>query len=74
MYDTVLQKMNYIKTLGSSIINTEFDDEEYTFEEISFNEKEALGFNLKYSHFAKYYSLKTKYNCNDFLYSFLLFF
>lgn len=67
MYDTVLQKMNYIKTLGSSIINTEFDDEEYTFEEISFNEKEALGFNLKYSHFAKYYSLKTKYNCNDLL-------
>lgn len=67
MYDTVLQKMNYIKTLGSSIINTEFDDEEYTFEEISFNEKEALGFNLKYSHFVKYYSLKTKYNCNDLL-------
>ena len=65
MYDLVLQKMNYIKTLGSSIIETNFSDDEYTFEEISFNEKEALGFNLKYSHFSKYQSLKLKYNCND---------
>lgn len=65
MYDIVLQKMNYIKTLGSSIIETKFSEDEYSFEEISFNEKEALGFNLKYSHFAKYQTLKSKYNCSD---------
>jgi len=65
IYDIVLQKMNYIGILGDSIISTNFDSEEYTFEEISYNEKEALGFNLKYSHFAKYNALKLKYNCND---------
>ena len=65
MYETVLQKMNYIKTLGSSIINTEFDDEEYNFDEISLCEKESLGFNLKYSSFSRFVSLKEKYNCVD---------
>ena len=64
MYDIVLQKMNYIKSLGSSIIETRFSDDEYTFEEISFNEKEALGFNLKYSYFVRFNGIKSKYNCN----------
>ena len=65
MYDLVLQKVNYIKSLGSSIIETEFSDEEYTFEEISFLEKEALGFNIKYSYFTKYQTIKVKYGCKD---------
>ncbi len=65
MYDNVLQKMSYIQTLGSSIIETEFEDDEYNFEEISFYEKEALGFNLKYSHFVKFMAIKDKYKCND---------
>ena len=65
MYELVLQKVNYIKSLGNSIINTEFSDEEYTFEEISALEKDAIGFNLKYSHFSKYQSIKEKYGCKD---------
>ncbi len=65
MYDNVLQKVSYIKSLGNSIINTEFTDDEYTFEEISNLEKEALGFNIKYSYFARYQMIKVKYNCED---------
>jgi len=65
MYDLVLQKVHYIKSLGSSIIETEFSDDEYTFEEISNLEKEALGFNIKYSQFSKYNALKQKYGCKD---------
>ena len=65
MYENVLQKVSYIKSLGSSIINTEFSDEEYTFEEISNLEKEALGFNLMYSYFARYQAIKNKYNCKN---------
>ena len=65
MYDLVLQKVNYIKSLGSSIIDTVFSDEEYTFEEISNLEKDALGFNLKYSYFSRYHAIKEKYGCND---------
>ena len=65
MYDLVLQKVNYIKSLGNSIIDTVFSDEEYTFEEISNLEKDALGFNLKYSYFSRYHAIKEKYGCND---------
>ena len=62
-YEVVLQKMSYISSLGSSIIQAQFSDDEYPFEEISYNEKDALGFNLKYSHFNRYNSIKNKYQC-----------
>ena len=65
MYDNILQKVSYIKSLGSSIIKTEFNDDEYSFEEISSLERAALGFNLKYSQFAKYYNFKKQYKCVD---------
>ena len=65
MYDNILQKVSYIKSLGSSIIKTEFNDDEYSFEEISSLERMALGFNLKYSQFAKYYNFKKQYKCVD---------
>ena len=64
-YDNVNQKMSYLQSLGSSIIKTEFSDDEYTFEEIAFYEKEALGFNLKFNQFVKYYPVKKQYNCNQ---------
>lgn len=65
MYDNILQKVKYLSILGNSIIETNFSDDEYDFETISDLEKEALGFNLKYSHFNRYINLKNKYNCNE---------
>lgn len=65
MYDIVLQKMNYMKTLGNDIINTDFSDDEYDFQTISDNEKEALGFNLQYSYFNRFNAIKDKYKCNE---------
>lgn len=65
MYDNILQKVKYLSILGNSIIETNFSDDEYDFETISDLEKDALGFNLKYSHFNRYINLKNKYNCNE---------
>lgn len=65
MYDNILQKVKYSSVLGNSIIETTFNDDEYDFETISDLEKETLGFNLQYSHFNRYISLKKKYDCNE---------
>lgn len=65
MYDIVLQKVKYLSILGKHIIDTDFNDDEYDFETISNLEKEALGFNLQYSHFNRYIGLKNQYNCNE---------
>lgn len=64
-YDTVLQKVSYMSSLGNNLIETDYGDEEYTFEEICAYEKEALGFNLKFSQFVKYYPIKEKYHYTD---------
>ena len=42
-----------------------YSDEEYTFEEISSLEREALGINVKYDIFKQYNSLKAKYKTVD---------
>lgn len=62
-YDDVLQKMSYIGSLGSNIIVSQMSDDEYTFEEIALFEKDAIGFNLKFNQFVKYYPIKAKYGC-----------
>lgn len=53
-YDDCLNIAKYNELLGSSLLDKEFKDEEYSFEEISLLEKESLGFNFKYSMFIKY--------------------
>lgn len=64
-YDNCLNIAKYNDLLGSSLIDKEFSDEEYSFEEISNYEKEALGFNFKYSIFLKYQDAIKKYNTID---------
>lgn len=64
-YDNCLNIAKYNDLLGNSLIDKEFSDEEYSFEEISNFEKEALGFNFKYSIFLKYQSATKKYNTID---------
>lgn len=63
-YDFLLQKIAYEQTIGTSIIKTNISTDEYSFEEISLYEKEALGFSFKYNQFAKYRNIFLKYNCN----------
>ena len=62
-YDLTLQRMEYKESLGDKIINNEIKDDEYPFYEISENEFEALGFNLKYNEFIKYNQVREKYKC-----------
>ena len=62
-YDLTLQRMEYKESLGDKIINNEIKDDEYPFYEISENEFEALGFNLKYNAFIKYNQVREKYKC-----------
>ncbi len=63
-YDFVMQKMEYQQSLGTEIINNVISDDEYSFEEISRGELEALGFNLQYNAFVKYNQIRNRYNCN----------
>ena len=53
-YDNCLNIAKYNELLGDSLLDKEFSNEEYSFEEISKLEKEALGFNFKYSMFMRY--------------------
>ena len=65
IYDEVLEKSFYVNSLGNRLLEINYNEEEYTFEEISFHEKEALGFNLKYNLFLPYQSLKKEKNMTD---------
>ena len=60
-FDSLKDKQVYVNVLGDKIINNKKEYEEYSFDEISMMEKEALGFNLKYSLFIKYSQVKEKY-------------
>ncbi len=53
-YDNLEQMSVYRFTLGDKLVKYDVSGDEYTFEEISALEKEAIGFNIKYSMFIKY--------------------
>lgn len=57
-YENSLNIANYSSMLGDNLLERSFSNEEYTFEEISNYEREALGFNFKYSLFTKYQHLQ----------------
>ncbi|HNZ50585.1 MAG TPA: DNA polymerase III subunit alpha [Bacilli bacterium] len=61
-YDNSLSFATFSSLLHGRLTKRTFQDEEYSFEEISKLEKEALGFNLKYSIFNKYLDFKAKNN------------
>lgn len=64
-YDNSLELATYGNILKNQLGERKFSDEEYTLEEISLYEKEALGFNMKYDIFKQYSSLKKRYNTID---------
>lgn len=53
-YDNSLSRASFSGVLQEGLIRRDYSDEEYSYEEISEHEREMLGFNLKYSLFAKY--------------------
>lgn len=64
-YDNSLELATYGNILKNQLSERKFSDEEYTLEEISLYEKEALGFNMKYDIFKQYSVLKKKYNTKN---------
>ena len=64
-YDNSLELSNYGDILKGQLSERTFDDEEYSFEEISKLEREVLGFNFKYDIFSRYSHLKDKYKTVD---------
>ena len=64
-YENSLELSNYGDILKDQLSEHVFGDEEFSFEEISRFEKEALGFNFKYDIFRRYFGLKKKYNTVD---------
>lgn len=60
-YDNSLNIAKFNVYLEEGLLKKEYLDEEYTYEEISLHEREALGFNFKYSIFMKYQDLIKKY-------------
>ena len=64
-YEENLQKIAYANILNINI-NEKEEMDEYNFIEMSENEKEALGFNLKYNIFVKYQNVIDKYHCISF--------
>ena len=60
-YEKSLELASYGEMFKEQLINHEFSDEEYTFEEMSRNEQIALGFNIKYDVFKQYAEIKKKY-------------
>lgn len=65
-YEDDLAALDYVNLLNIKMSEEKARDEEYSFGEMSENEKEALGFNLKYNLFIKYNDLKNKYHINPF--------
>lgn len=57
-YDSLNEKQGFFKLLKDKMVDTTTDYDEYSFDEISFYEKEALGFNLKYNLFVKFAPLR----------------
>ncbi len=53
-YENSLNMASFSPLLEEKLIERSFSDEEYSFEEISSYERQALGFNLKYSLFSRY--------------------
>lgn len=62
-YDVVNKRsdyINYAAMFSTNVTSRKHSDEEFSFEEISALEREALGFNLKYDMFIKYLPFKQK--------------
>lgn len=53
-YENSLSLATFAPLVGENLIERAFSDEEYNFEELSMYEREALGFNLKYSLLSRY--------------------
>ncbi|HHU55060.1 MAG TPA: DNA polymerase III subunit alpha, partial [Acholeplasmataceae bacterium] len=64
-YEEILQRQEYSVTLGDKIVVSKKSYPEYSFDEMSLMEKEALGFNLKHNLFVKYYPIKKKEKTTD---------
>lgn len=64
-YDKSLELANYGDLFRDQLKEHVYSDEEYTFEEISSLEREALGINVKFDIFKQYNSLKAKYKTVD---------
>jgi len=60
-YENAVNIAKYNEIVGDYLLEKPIMMDEYTFEEISKYEREALGFNFKYSEFLKYQSLKERY-------------
>ncbi len=65
-YEEDVKALDYISLLNIKVSSSNDEVEEYNFVEMSENEKEALGFNLKYNLFIKYNDIKNKYHINIF--------
>lgn len=63
-YDDVLMRGDY-GLLKDHLADIEYSNEEYSFDEISKLEFEALGLNIKFNIFLKYGSYKNKYKAID---------
>ncbi len=61
-YDEAILRTDYSSILGTRIIQTKETIAEYSFDEITALEKEALGFNLKYNLLNKYHDFKKQKN------------
>ena len=64
-YDNSLTLSEYGMMMMDKLLKREFSDEEYSFEEISRNEKDALGFNLKFDMFKRFDPLRSKYKVTN---------
>lgn len=64
-YEKSLELANFGGLFKDQLINREFSDDEFTFEEIANFERFSLGFNLKYDIFKQYGSLKKKYKTTE---------
>lgn len=53
-YENSLNLANFAPLIEEKLLDRSFSDEEYSFEELSLHEREALGFNLKYSLLSRY--------------------
>ena len=65
-YESALDFVKYKPLFAEEeLISQEHDGEEYSFEELSALEREALGLNLKYSVFARYAAIVSRYRLPD---------
>lgn len=64
-YDENLELKSLINVLGDKVLNKKQEYQEYSLEEISRLEKEALGINIKYNLFLQYNEEKKKYRTTN---------